>query len=942
MPLMRLRSFAIATAITAGAATSGNAFAPHKGSDRPLVTNGRAPRAHRAIAWTAPKSAQTLPGWHGIWDHDTDVPVRLWGPSIAFAGSTADAKIAEAAARQLLAQQLATLAPGASVADFALAANALDPSGTIRTVTFAQSWRGIPVVDGAVGFTFERDHLVMLSSSAMRDVAAKQPGGTLARVDVETSAQHWLFQAGVQSTGIRSHGARVVFPLVRARTAHGYDIEYRVAETVSVESHGEAGRWDVYVDAIDGTPIARRQTLAFATGTVNFDVPDQSPSQTRSPHPAPNDTHTVNGAAITSDGNGLVTWTTASPATVAPGLTGPLIAMTNVAGALVTGNVSLANGGAVTWSFAATPESDAQLDSFVYASHAKAFAKAMYNPTLAYFDQQLSVNVNENMTCNAYSTGDDIHFFQGDTMCENTGRIADVVYHEFGHSIHYNSIIQGEGVFDASLSEGMADTNAITNTGNPNLGIGFFYNDMPLRSEGGPAVKVWPADADGEPHDEGEIIAEALWDTRQALQTKLGTEAGYLQFIKVYYSVVQRSPDIPSSLPPALVGDDDDGNLANGTPNMCEIQAAFAKHGLADPSVTLGLNPPTTDGSTVKLTITLPTDNACPTATVNGATITWEPHGGTPADLVMGMDDAQDWSAAIPTQPDNTVVDYHVTVTLSDGSTITYPQNPADTQYQMYFGAVTPIKCFDFEDGGPGWTHTGAPAANDEWQVGPPLGVGGDPSSAHGGTNVLGIDLGASSSDGLYDASTMQSVTSPEIDLGAQTNVRLQYYRWLNVEDGIYDQGTISANGTAVWSNFASATMGATEINHTDKEWRFADVDLTTVAATAGGKLTLKFELDSDPGLELGGWTIDDLCVVAYGANVGAVCGNGVVDPGEQCDDGNTTSGDGCSSTCQFENGSDMEGKTGGGCCSASRDPSGAIVLSVLTVGVILRRRKRR
>jgi len=31
-------------------------------------------------------------------------------------------------------------------------------------------------------------------------------------------------------------------------------------------------------------------------------------------------------------------------------------------------------------------------------------------------------------------------------------------------------------------------------------------------------------------------------------------------------------------------------------------------------------------------------------------------------------------------------------------------------------------------------------------------------------------------------------------------------------------------------------------------------------------------------------------------------CGNGVVEPGEQCDDGNTASGDGCSATCQIEN----------------------------------------
>src|SRR5205085_1701601 len=32
------------------------------------------------------------------------------------------------------------------------------------------------------------------------------------------------------------------------------------------------------------------------------------------------------------------------------------------------------------------------------------------------------------------------------------------------------------------------------------------------------------------------------------------------------------------------------------------------------------------------------------------------------------------------------------------------------------------------------------------------------------------------------------------------------------------------------------------------------------------------------------------------------LCGNGVVDPGEICDDGNTTSGDGCSSTCSIDN----------------------------------------
>src|SRR5262249_25783297 len=38
------------------------------------------------------------------------------------------------------------------------------------------------------------------------------------------------------------------------------------------------------------------------------------------------------------------------------------------------------------------------------------------------------------------------------------------------------------------------------------------------------------------------------------------------------------------------------------------------------------------------------------------------------------------------------------------------------------------------------------------------------------------------------------------------------------------------------------------------------------------------------------------------------VCGNGVIDSGEECDDGNTDAGDGCSPTCQIEPDLDGDG----------------------------------
>jgi len=50
------------------------------------------------------------------------------------------------------------------------------------------------------------------------------------------------------------------------------------------------------------------------------------------------------------------------------------------------------------------------------------------------------------------------------------------------------------------------------------------------------------------------------------------------------------------------------------------------------------------------------------------------------------------------------------------------------------------------------------------------------------------------------------------------------------------------------------------------------------------------------------------------GACIGAGCQNGVVDPGEQCDDGNATAGDGCEPDCSFTCGDDTDCSDGDAC----------------------------
>ena len=57
--------------------------------------------------------------------------------------------------------------------------------------------------------------------------------------------------------------------------------------------------------------------------------------------------------------------------------------------------------------------------------------------------------------------------------------------------------------------------------------------------------------------------------------------------------------------------------------------------------------------------------------------------------------------------------------------------------------------------------------------------------------------------------------------------------------------------------------------------------------------------LDAGETCDDGNWTNGDGCDAACG--LGSLCGNGVVEPGEECDDGNRLRRDGCSPSCQIE-----------------------------------------
>jgi cysteine-rich repeat protein len=910
--------------------------------------------------------------WTVMWDDATSVPLRIFGSGIAAPGSVADPALAQRRAHDLLKRHIQLLAPGTSPSDFVLVSNELHRG--IRTVGYKQRYAGMPVLGGQVSFRFKADRLVVIGSEAMPHTKSDHGGTIASSSTLQSLATKWILQDSATTAQASSVEGPLVLPIIS--TTHA---SYHTVMAVTVDGQAPLGKWRVYLDASTGERIAREQTLHFAEGTVRYDVPLRSPLLDREYLPAPEASLTVNSAAQNSSATGVISWEGINDATVEVRTKGPLVEVFTQSGPEAQASILVSADGFLDWSEAGDELLDAQLASFVHSYIAKEKVRTL-NPNLSWLDTPLPVNVNIDDSCNAFSDGNSINFFIESSQCANTARLADVVYHEFGHSMHSHSIIEGVGSFDGAMSEGLSDYLSATITNDPAMGVGFFKSDAPLRHID-PASRehVWPDDVE-EIHYTGLIFAGAMWDLRKLMIAQYGYEAGTALTDKFFYGAVQRSTNIPATYVEVLLEDDDDGDLANGTPNLCDINAAFGAHGLRTLSANAGnlsVVAPTLEGYEVKMTLQGLTAE-CPGDAVVNANIDWLLRSDRNNKGEVEMSEADDlFTGTIPAADDGEVIRYKVNVEFADGTSKTFPDNPADPRYEFYVGEIVELYCTDFETDPftSGWDHalTGGDAEDgaDDWSWGVAQGTNsnGDATEAYSGEYVVGNDLGGDNYDGLYQNDKENYLTSPTIDVGAYSDVRLQYRRWLTVEDGFFDQGNIYANNTLVWTNFNSMSESASTIHHVDREWRFHDVPLA--GSITDGTVQIKYELSTDRGLQMGGWTIDDFCVVAnanaicgdeelYGpeqcdegsANANEpdacrtncllpTCGDGILDTGESCDDGNSINGDGCESTCLLPN--EDQGDCGcvvGGSRSWS---SGSGVLTLFGfLGLALLRRRRR
>lgn len=790
-------------------------------------------------------------------------------------GAMANSDVAEAFARTELAARIATLAPGATVDDFVLVSNHFD--GDTRSVGFLQHHQGRRVVGGQVSFRFKADRLFVIGTQAVPDVHVTLPRTRLAKSALYARARDGLrMQLGLPGARVTQPGEELI---VRIKGDH-------VAVPMTLDA-GADGKYLAYVDPQDGTILETKSLLEYATGTLIYRTVDRHPLRGRADKPAARAHVAVSGFTQTSGLDGSLSWTPDAPQTVATAVVGDLVTMENqgTSGALASAQLPIAPGGQALWDASANSEDDAQLVTYVSLNTVIEFVRNNIDPQMKDLDKGIKAKVNIPKACNAFYDGESVNFFAASMTCQNTGLLEDVIYHEYGHHVHGSEIIDGVGAHDGAMSEGAADFLAAIITEDPGMGRGFTYTEEPLRNIDPTDDEVrWPEDVT-EIHATGRIYAGALWDLRKALIQQLGDAAGKAIVNKLFVATLRRATDIPSAFVEALAADDDDGNLANGTPNECAIRAAFGRHGLRETTgfVEAPSTLVTNDATTLVAFHVTGASTRCTSDAIDKVLLIWVPSATTRLPVagtqVMTQTAPGVYTGVLPLPKDD-VVFYTARVLFADGSTMHIADNNADRYYQLYQGETLPLYCTSFDED---------PFANG-WRTGT---SDKSPSPWTWNNGVL-------EQAGMYPKEILTLAILPLIDIttkgGFWSDVHLQYKRRLAVEDSQFDKARVTVNGVQAYVNRTAGRGDSSSLHHIDKEWRFHDVSLSKLVPMT--KISVAFELSADGGLEFEGWAIDDLCVVA---NVNSICGDGVVSPAEDCDNGEDDNGDrpnACRSNC--------------------------------------------
>ncbi len=646
--------------------------------------------------WAAFRAAHGA-DWRVWLDRRSGVPTLVAGPGIPFyaAGSVPAAAQLEATARTFISANSALLGVGnAELVWNPEGSGATDPDH--RVLVFDRTVSGVPVEGERFVLYVTAGRLASFGATRWGAIAAVPE----TRYGSDVAYQVLRAYMGLtpqDKVDIVENGRKVLVASLpagetsaRYEGAVGSGVTHILAWRFALRVEGEPGTWVGKVDATTGKVIAFYDDDKYSRvkGGVYPVSNDQDCAEYGceiADFPMPYVNVTVVKKATPTNDMGLFTCSKNGKNNSVL-LSGPYVTVSDVCG---VANISGSCGNDFDFGESAgtdctspqglTGDTHAARSSYYDLNRIKEKGR-YWLPSVSWLGATLTDRVNINSTCNAYWNGS-VNFYKSGGGCRNTGEIAGVVSHEYGHGLDQND----GGGYD-NPSEGYGDVISILQDRLSCVGRGFYqsgncsgYGDACLNCTGirdmdyaqhASNTPATPANFTAvhcgggsgpcgrEVHCESYVPAEAIFDlaTRDLPATGLDTWSAWQLAEKLFYKSRQGSGGnaFNCSLPNSdgcganswfneiRNADDDDGNLSNGTPHAAAIFAAFDRHGIACLS---GTDP--SNQSTLSCPQLVAPAISAPSTSVGSVTLSWDAVPDAARYLVLRSDIGCDQTANV-------------------------------------------------------------------------------------------------------------------------------------------------------------------------------------------------------------------------------------------------------------------------------------------------------
>ncbi len=753
---------------------------------------------------------------------------------------------------------------------------------------FKQNYQGLEVLFSRVTLRINQTHEVLMFGTDVFNPAQVNTTPNLTGAEAIAYASNALRG---KITGSHT-GDLKILPVPHTS---GYQFHLVYETWVETLAGSIPGKYYTLVDAHSGELLYRQNEVKFGGGRevsmhLEATVHADNPYVPVTVHPVPNARVVVGGNTSYTDHNGDFSPGTSSTVNAQITLRGLWSRV--VLGAQGTSSPSFnatLNDGSNLVSF----DNDAVLEERTAYYHVNVIhdymKMLMPNFTGMDFELLTRVNIDDPTGCNAYYDGNSINFFSSNQTCNAFALVGDICYHEYGHGIS-DYFYRDEGTFfqNGALGEGYSDLWAMSITEKETVGEGMSTTSSSA------AVrrydfwkKIYPDDIVGEVHADGEIIAGA-WMT---LAGNLGDIQQMAQIFADHYYGLPNGPNgsegqvFRDALLEALIADDDDGDLSNGTPNDETIACSFAEHGIN--------MVPDTETSHTEVPVYFPFDEVEITFNVDisqpwyfknnrmvyrtGSQETWDT-------LDVSLNDGE-YQALIPAQDPGTVITYYFIFDNLCGGQTTFPDRAdfdvPNIPYHTLVGfELIEIQDFDYNQGNwtigdasdnattgiweigaptPSYLNPGNPSPETEIQPGTDHTLGSGNMCAFTGNAGVGDGMGTNDIDGGET-----TLFSPFYDLSEYEDPAFEFYRWYTNDQG---NEPLDDDWKVYISNDNQDWIEIENTNIPDKSWRrfaFKVKDYITLNNT----VRIKFvAADHAPG-SLVEAAIDDLALYDFSDKV--------------------------------------------------------------------------